>query len=472
MRPWWQFSTIGCFSIIQGIENSYLNLFSWIGETPKALHPPRIASDFWVLGLHFCHSLSCFLNNHACFFPSLLLHVMSNPNIFTMIAVACPPITAFLNPYRRPAQALAGEPVAPIPPRGTPSTAGPAAGVPDQLRACTAISGGAGHATTASQGVGSGGSTDRRYAQFPPSSPGQATPQSEDGADMDMEESSEAESSEDELDPLDKKKSKAVKMRPELERSWVPLLDFDNESKKKSFGPKCSAQIQKWGSEKASSFRPLKADPCLHSLFQKAKSKDKTTMTLLSNVASASGASAHAAIAARSAAKETASELDAINKRLANESTTPSVEEMSQMIHSLSEKIKNDVVNPLTDNVKMQAHLYGKAVTATRQNILAGAESTAKTVLSEAQPADGYYFGNPSESLHSTMTFDYMNAQIRSSSSFRGSAKRGGVQPAFKKRTPLNTTATTTASSSFQNKQASSSKRSFLAKKRGGKSGK
>ena len=257
--------------------------------------------------------------------------------------------------------------------------------------------------------------------------------------------------------------SAPIKPSTEAESHWLSVLDFEKESVKSSFGPNISKATRRWGGDvKTSAFRALRQDPCLHACFDKAKGSNKSLIDSSLSTSSAAGASAHAIITAQGIVKDWVDFLESYSKQ--HESKKDKVWE--DFYNDRAKVLKEWALKPLDDALRLQAGIYGKAVSTIRNGVLAAADSAIKSVLKDSPPSEGFFFGNPSDELHSQVQLEFMTKQLKSPApSFRGKGKYTPARRPQPSSYKSSTSTTTTPASSSK----SSSNRAPFRKPRGGK---
>ena len=269
------------------------------------------------------------------------------------------------------------------------------------------------------------------------------------------------EATEHEDDPAEDAGPASVRIAsPEVETSWIDVLDLARDPVKPSFGPKTHRLTKRWGgASAASAFRALRPDPCLHQAFDDAKKSNKTLVESSSVFASASGASAHAILAASEKLEKFIGEISSV---------VCADEQWMNYFAQAASSLKMDVLFPLKDAVSLQASIYGKAVSTVRTGVVAAAAAPVKSALKDIPPSGGFFFGDPAERLSANMQYAYMAKQLASSSSSsRGG--RGGSSASFR---PPPSKSSSSSSKSSSTPSASSSSSAKNRPFRGGKGGK
>ena len=213
---------------------------------------------------------------------------------------------------------------------------------------------------------------------------------------------------------------------------------------KANFGPPILKQTRRWGGDGAGSFRAPQQDPCLLAAFETAKSSNKSLVDASSAVAASSGAAAHAILSASETIENCIAEFEKI---------APTQEGgWKDFFLNAAASLKEDVLSPLNDAVKLQAASYGRSIAVVRNGVIAAAEKPVKAVLKAVPPSDGFFFGDPADRLTSTMGYALMSAQLTQAS--RG---RRGSAPSTYNRASSSRATTTPASATKKSTPASSS---------------
>ena len=241
-------------------------------------------------------------------------------------------------------------------------------------------------------------------------------------------------------------------------KKWKDLLKIPkvvSSTKASRFGPLIKQHLRKWADvECATDFATLRGEDCLHGAFEATRKKSPDLLKLAAFSAGASGAAAHASLTAATALEEVFSEM--------KEAFAPN-KTWSDWLVGKTEQLKASVISPLQDSASCCAAAYGYASWQVRQSVIKEADKSIQSVLRSKPPADGFYFGDPADAIHSQMSYAFMSSAVNA----KPSATR--ARPAFhsrsyapKKKLPPPPTSSSTAKTS-----GNASGRSF----RGGKSG-
>ena len=232
---------------------------------------------------------------------------------------------------------------------------------------------------------------------------------------------------------------------------WASLLDFQTKStSKKSYGPAISKTLKFWNdNNEAVGFRAPKEDPCVRFAFDNAKVKNKSVFDLSSASASVAGALANAIFRAL---EEVECFVDFFKKKASDgEPLSWTPEECAEAAAVVTKFIKT----PLEDAGRMQAHAFGKAISAVRNAVVSSADSRLKSALKDFPPSDEFFFGNPHEQLHQYISIEMDLARAKPSAS--SSSVRGRGFLASRRAAP------SSAASSFKSTDASKSPASSSA---------
>lgn len=239
--------------------------------------------------------------------------------------------------------------------------------------------------------------------------------------------------------------------------AWNGLLAFKKKAtsaKAKAFGPPIAKALKYWGNEEdAPNFRLPEDDECLMSFFGDARKKDKLVFEAASTAASTAGASANALLAANEKTSDIIENLQSV--------ILPFLDDESQehdAIVGIINDLQDSVKKPIEDAVRIQANVFGKAVTEVRKSVIAQANDSLQGLLKRFPPKENRFFGNPSEILHQDISVNLGIAAMRkatASSSFSSSKKRyDNRQKSYAK----NFSASSSSSSASTSRAASSSK--------------
>ena len=185
------------------------------------------------------------------------------------------------------------------------------------------------------------------------------------------------------------------------------------------FGPPVKKPLRKWAdSAVAKDFAALRREDCLHVPFEAAYKKNTDHWKTATFTANAAGAAAHASLSAASALEGVFSDLKAA---FADDPI------WSDWLSKKAEKAKSTVFAPLEDSVVCCAGIYGHATTQIRNSVIKEADKSIQSVLKSKPPADGYFFGDPSDAIQSQMSYAFMSSAVNSKST--ASRDRPANQP-------------------------------------------
>ena len=220
---------------------------------------------------------------------------------------------------------------------------------------------------------------------------------------------------------------------------WLTLVGLsspDSWEESRRLGPPVNNLLRRW-SAADSGFRPFRRDPCLHAAFEKLSKESKSFLDFCFSAMQASCASAHAVSHASAYIDEFVRSLSAI---LPEARWTAFCEDAERAI-------KLDVLTPLHDASRGLAHIFGRSVTTIRSGVVRHADSAVQPVLKSSPPSSGFFFGDPSAQVTSSLNLAVMSSLV---SRQRPSSSRGGYfrRPAASTRGATSATSTTASSSS------------------------
>ena len=175
---------------------------------------------------------------------------------------------------------------------------------------------------------------------------------------------------------------------------------------------------------------------------------------LANHAANASGAAAHAAISAREGVEALFSFL---------KGSFGNDEQWGPWLSGALEEAKTVIFSPLDDAIQCNASVFGLATSLVRQNVVKEADKAIQSVLKTKLPADGFYFGNPSDAIQSSMQYAFMSSAVKSKPSTNARASFAARTSAPKRKPP----SSSAASSSYAKNSGKANGRSS----RGGKAG-
>ena len=83
-----------------------------------------------------------------------------------------------------------------------------------------------------------------------------------------------------------------------------------------------------------------------------------------------------------------------------------------------------EITTPLNDISRFASSLYARSVVNLRAGVVEAADEAVRPFLRRAPPSEGFFFGNPTDALATSMNFAYLkNSSKTSSSSRRGSSR-------------------------------------------------
>ena len=84
----------------------------------------------------------------------------------------------------------------------------------------------------------------------------------------------------------------------------------------------------------------------------------------------------------------------------------------SQFRSEVEHAFNADVIFPLRDSTHCMASSVGKAITAIRTGVVKSAGEAIQLVLRSSPPAGGFFFGDPSSQVHSSLNFALMSSLV------------------------------------------------------------
>jgi len=94
------------------------------------------------------------------------------------------------------------------------------------------------------------------------------------------------------------------------------------------------------------------------------------------------------------------------------------------------------VTTPINDVTRLSSSLYARSVCNVRAGVVEAADEAVRPFLRRAPPSEGFFFGNPTDALATSMNFAYLKNSTKSSSS---SSRRGSARYPAKKSTRSHT---------------------------------
>ena len=261
--------------------------------------------------------------------------------------------------------------------------------------------------------------------------------------------------------------SSPVPADPAVAEKWKKLLDFPLpgafiSKPKAALGPvrKASSVLRRWtDSSVAQDFAPLRQEDCLHQAYAAFKKADSGSSLLSSQVSGLASAAGHAILSASKILHE-------FFDGMPNWFQDPAFREQ---VTALRAQAKVNVFGPLEDAAVCCAAIHGRATSAVRNGVISAADSTVKSVLQSKPPADGFFFGNPQEALHSTLSYAFMSSSLNSKASTpRG---RGALSFSSRASKPLAKPAAAAQPASSSSTSSRSSGNAAGRSSRGGKGG-
>ena len=254
-----------------------------------------------------------------------------------------------------------------------------------------------------------------------------------------------------------KKRLSPLQSSQTLKDQWLALMNFEDETAK-AFGPKGMVSIMKrWGDKTGSPFHRPSEDPCIKSLFETFKTKEKTQFEQFTATAASSAAGGHAVLTAWDCVKSAVAEFDNAAKFFRRDPDSVSKEDLIDLIVAASSALSDSACSPLIDAASILSSLHGKMISAVRKGVIDVAPKDTKIALRDHKPANSFYFGNPLEELRSQMDFDLVRHQLHSSTSSSSSSYARNNSQGFKRPITLSRGRTSTESSSSASTSASSS---------------
>ena len=164
-----------------------------------------------------------------------------------------------------------------------------------------------------------------------------------------------------------------------LKDQWVTLINYDDETAK-VFGPKGFVSIMKrWSAAKGSPFHRPREDPCISTLFDILKTKEKAKYEQSSSTAAASAAAGHAVLTAWDCTISTVSELDSALKCFRRNPDGISEEDLIDLIATASSALSDTACCPLIDAASLLSSLHGKMVSNVQKSIIDVAPDGARS---------------------------------------------------------------------------------------------
>ena len=194
----------------------------------------------------------------------------------------------------------------------------------------------------------------------------------------------------------------------EFEEKFAAMLGLSADDVPAVYGPRAHRATKRWAGPSTSSvFRPLRRDPCLLSQFERFVSSDKAFFDLASVTMAKSGAASHALLSASSYIERF---LDGLRHVL----STP---EWPATCDHVDAAMNEHVLAPLRDATSSLADAFGRALSGVRAGVLKSAASSVVPVLRSSPPSGGFFFGNPTALVTSSMNLSALDAIIRRPSS-------------------------------------------------------
>ena len=215
----------------------------------------------------------------------------------------------------------------------------------------------------------------------------------------------------------------AVTPSTAVAKKWKDLLKIPKivpSAKASRFGPSIKKPLRKWADiEAATDFSALRGEDCLHGAFEAMRKKNPDHLKLATFAANAAGAAAHASLTAATAMDGVFAEL---KEAFAHDPN------WTNWLSQTTEKLKSSVVSPLQDSASCNAAAYGYASWQVRQAVIKEADKSIQSVLRSKPPSNGFYFGDPADSIHAQMSYAYMSSAVNT----KPSSSRS--RPAFQSR--------------------------------------
>ena len=243
---------------------------------------------------------------------------------------------------------------------------------------------------------------------------------------------------EDEEEAPDSSSPSSWSPPPDLADLWhalVGLASPETWEESRRLGPAVNNLLRRW-SASDSGFRPFRRDPCLHAAFEKLSKESKSFLDFTFSAMQASCASAHAVSHASAYIDEFVRSLSAILPE----------ERWTAFCADAERAINIDVLTPLHDASRGLAHIFGRSVSTVRAGVVRHADSAVQPVLKSSPPSSGFFFGDPSAQVTSSLNLAVMSSLV---SRQRPSSTRGYFRrPAAPARGAASSAASSTASSS------------------------
>ena len=204
----------------------------------------------------------------------------------------------------------------------------------------------------------------------------------------------------------------AISPSPAISQFWSNVLGFPKvlpSSGRAAFGPQSKKIIKKWADQdKAPLFAAPRREDCLHASFESVSRKHPEFWKLAQHASAASGAAAHAILSAANA-------LDGFFAEF--KSAIGDDVQWSAWLLSAQDKAKSSFVSPLHDAVRCCASVFGQSTSLVRQAVVKEADKSIQSILETKPPANGFFFGDPSEALQSRMQYEFMASALKPKSS-------------------------------------------------------
>ena len=132
-----------------------------------------------------------------------------------------------------------------------------------------------------------------------------------------------------------------------------------------------------------------------------------------------SGALGHAA----SHVRESVKELVTWFRRLAPSDETGQAYQ-DRITEDVEPWLQHEITTPLNDILRFSSSLFARSVCTIRAGVVDSADEALRPFLRRAPPSSGFFFGNPTDALATSMNYAYLKNSSKSSSSTRRGASR------------------------------------------------
>lgn len=219
------------------------------------------------------------------------------------------------------------------------------------------------------------------------------------------------------VEEIDSLSAKSFSPSPALLLRWQKALDFPKAMPvaSRQLGPQPKKVVKRWADpDIAPDFAAPRREDCLHASFEAVSRKHPELWKLALHAAGASGAAAHAAISASATVEVLFAEFQ---KSLGEDPV------WGPWISSLQAKASSAIAKPLQDAVTCCASIYGLATTQVRNAVIKEADKSIQSILKSKPPSNGFFFGDPSEAIHSRMQYEFMASALKPKANSSGSSK-------------------------------------------------